>query len=106
MSKHATGNEAERTKELVSSIAKRRDELKKADPPRQITGRQILWVVRKYFQVHDNERVQFELAALMELEYPGDANLGKFKDRWDHMVRHLRTALTDRDTEGILVKKI
>ena len=106
MSKHTTGHEAEKNRELVSTLVKRRDELKKAMPPTQITGRQLLFVVRKFYQIHEKERVQYELSSLMDLDYPGDAQMGPFKDRWDHMVRHLRTKLSDHDKEGILVKKL
>ena len=90
----------------MGTLVKRRDELKKAMPPQQVTGRQLLYVVRTFYQIHDKERVQFELSTLMDLEYPGDAQMGKFKDHWDHMVRHLRTKLSDHDKEGILVKKL
>ena len=106
LSKHTTGHEADKNKELVSTLTKRRDELRRATVPRQIRGRQLLLLVRQFFRIDDNERVQFELSALMDLEYPGDANMGTFKDQWDFMLRHLVTKLTDKDKQGILVKKI
>ena len=81
MTKHTTGPEAEKNKELVSTLLKRRDELKKAAPPRQVTGLQLLWLVKSFYQIHVNERVQFDLVAFMELEYPGDAEMGWFKRR-------------------------
>ena len=63
--------------------------------PKQITGLQYLWVIKHYFRIHDDERVTYELSALMNLEYPGDAKLGTFKDHWDRMVRKCVTRLTD-----------
>ena len=106
MTRHTTGSHAEQHKELVSNLTRRRDELKRASMPTQISGRQLLWIVRHYFQIHEKERVQYELSALIQLEYPGDSQMGPFKDRLDHMFRHCRTNLSDRDKEGILVAKL
>jgi len=66
----------------------------------------MIFLVRQFFRVHDTEKVSFELSALIALEYPGDANMGWFKDRFDLMLRHCRTKLEDRDKEGILVNKL
>jgi len=74
--------------------------------PKQISGLQIIFLVRSFYRVHDTEKVSFELSALMELEYPGDANMGWFKDRFDTMLRHCRTKLEDKDKEGVLVAKL
>ena len=108
--KHLVGSEAEKNKELVSSLLKKRDELRKpSDPlamPVQITGLQLIFCVKQYFRIHDNERVTFELSALTDLEYSGDAKLGVFKDHWDKMVRNCVTQLSDRDKLGILEKKL
>ena len=110
MSKHMAGHVAESNKELVSALQKRRDELRKpASPaamPVQITGVQLILLVRQFFRIHDGERVQYELSTLMDLAYPGDAKLGWFKDKWDYMVRNCVTPLSDRDKQGILVKKL
>ena len=106
LSKHMTGSEAERNRELVSSLTKRRDELRKADSPMQIRGRQLIYLIRQFYQIDDAQRVSFELSALMDLEYPGDSNMGPFKDQWDFMLRHCITKLSDKDKQGILVKKL
>ena len=42
----------------------------------------------------------------MDIEYPGDARMAEFEDRWDFVVRHLRTRFNEADLEGILVKKL
>ena len=42
----------------------------------------------------------------MDLGYPGDDRMGSFKSRWDYMVRHCITQLSDRDMEGMLVRKL
>ena len=35
------------------------------------------------YQIHANGRMQFELAALMDLEYLGDDKMRWLKDEWD-----------------------
>ena len=106
ISKHINGTETGRNAELVSSLQRRRDELRKDNVPRQIRGRQLLYAVRQFYGIRPNEHISFELSALMDLEYPGDAKLPEFKDRWDHMIRHLRTKLSKEDLESILVRKL
>ncbi len=106
ISKHINGTESGRNAELVSSLQRRRDELRKGNVPRQIRGRQLLYTVRQFYGIRPNEHISFELSALMDLEYPGDAKLPEFKDRWDHMIRHLRTKLSPEDLESILVRKL
>ena len=92
--------------ELVSKLNAKREELKRASTPRQITGRQLASVIRTYFRVDDAQVTTFELTALLNITYPGDARLGQFKDKWDHVVRNLRSPISDRDLEGILVTKL
>ena len=107
LTKYLVGKDAEKeNKELVSYTLKRRDELRKAAVPRQITGLQIIFLVKSFYRVHDTEKVSFELSALMELEYPGDGNMAVFKDKLDFTFRHLRTKLEDKDKEGIVVAKL
>ena len=106
LSKHTTGSEADKAKELVSTLVKKRDELRKARIPRQITGIQLMFLVKQFYRIDANKQVQFELSALMDLAYPGDAQLGPFKDKWDYMIRHCVTQLSDRDKQGILVQKL
>ena len=66
----------------------------------------MIYLVREFFRVHDTQETAFELSALMSLEYTGDASKAVFKDQWDHMVRHLRTKLSDRGTQGIFLTKL
>ena len=42
----------------------------------------------------------------MVLEYTGDAHKAAFKHRWSHLLRQLRTHLSDRVNEGILGQKL
>ena len=91
---------------LISRLHKRRDELRQADDPVQITGLQMIHVIRDFFRIGAGETVQYELGALMELSYPGDAKLGPWKDRWDKMMRHLTTKLTDADKLSMFRKKL
>ena len=52
-----------------------------------------------------DECVTFELSALMDIAYSGDARMGKCKTSWDHIIRNLRSPLTDRDLASIFVNK-
>ena len=105
MSKRMSSKEAEQCKELVSFLTKRRDELKKAAVPKQITGLQLVWLTRHYYRIQDTDTVQYELSALMGLEYSGDRNMGRWKDHWDKMLRHCKTKLGEKDKEGIFIAK-
>ena len=64
--------------------------------PQQITGLQMIYLIRRFFQIGDTEETSFELTALMALEYPGDANVGQFKGPWGCMMAHDRTRLSDK----------
>ena len=56
ISKSLGGKDAEHVKDLVSHIHQKRDELRKAAMPRQITGLQMLYLVRSFYRVHDTEK--------------------------------------------------
>ena len=103
MSKHTTGKEGDAHKELTSALLKKRDELKRSSDPRCITGRQMLWTVRDFYRINDNVETTFELGTVMHLTYPGDAQLGKFKDTVDKLFRSIQTKLTDKDKAGIMI---
>ena len=81
------GSTADKLPELVSFLSKRRDELRRAATAQQISGLQMIYLVKQFYQINERDRVTYELASLMEFAYPGDAKLGWFKDRWDKMVR-------------------
>ena len=94
VSKHMTGSEADKHKDLVSVLCKRRDELREpADGamPQQIKGVQYLWLIKHYFRIHDDDKGTYEFSAIMALEYSGDAKLGSWKDHWGMMVRRCVT---------------
>ena len=63
-------------------------------------------LVKRFYRVYDNERITYELPSLMQLEYPGDAELPEFKKGKGRMVRHLRTPLAMRDLESIYFANI
>ena len=106
VTKHMAGGEKEKNKKLVSHLEKRRQEMARKAEPEQISGPQLIWLIKHYYMIHDTERVQYELSSLMDLTYPGDAQLSWWKDHVDHMLRNLVTPLADRDQFGILSKKL
>ena len=79
VTRHMSGGEKEKNKKLVTYLEKRRQEMAREAPPRQISGLQFVWLIKRYFMIHDTERVQYELSSLMEVEYPGDAQLDTWK---------------------------
>ena len=66
----------------------------------------MVFLVKQFYQIHEKYRVTYELSALMEFDYPGDAKLAWWKDHWDKMVRHCVTRLSDRDKLGMVVKRL
>ena len=76
ITKHTVGTEAAKNPDLVSRMTAKREELKRGSPPRQITGRQLTWVVRRFFNVTDgNRKASFELSTLLAIVWPGDAKM-------------------------------
>ena len=107
ITKHTVGSEASKNPDLVSKLVAKREELKRKPRPVQISGRQLMWVVRRFFRVDDGStKTTFELSTLMAISWPGDAKISYFKDRWDHIVRNLRSPISDRDLEELLVSKV
>ena len=107
ITKHTIGAEAQKNPDLVSKLIAVREELKRGPCPRQITGRQLVWTIRHFFRIDDdNAKTSFELTTLLAITWPGDAKMGQFKARWDHIVRNLRSPLSKRDLEDILVPKL
>ena len=104
--KFTNGDHSGRLKELIDSILSKAEEQMQATPPRQIKGRQILFLIREFFQVNAGKRVTFELRSLIEINYWGDANLAAWKAKWDDMVRNLRSPLSAEQLEEIYITKL
>ena len=77
-------------KQLVNTILAKSEELKRAMPRRQIKGRQIVLLIRQFFEVKEDRRIQYEVTNLLDVTYSGDARMSQFKHSWDNMVRNLR----------------
>lgn len=80
MSKLLIGSTADKTLELVSLITKKRDVLKRAATPIQITGLQMLFLVKHFYQINEKDHVVFELSALIKFAYQGDAKIPWWKE--------------------------
>ena len=50
---------------LVSRLNKRRDELRRAAKPRQITGLQLVFLIREFYKIGEGETVTYEISALV-----------------------------------------
>ena len=63
LTKNTSGSDAEKHKDLVDVIlAKAEEELKGAMPRRQIKGRQLILLIRRFYEVKKDRRIQYELA--------------------------------------------
>jgi hypothetical protein len=104
ISTHVTGEAAEKLP-LVAMIIARQEEYEETHD-RPMTGRQLVFVVRQYFEVRQDERITYDLSDLMDLTYPGDHAMEYFLERWDDMVRNLRRGLDEGELETMFYRKI
>ena len=88
-------------KQLVNTILARSEELKRAMPRRQIKGRQIVLLVRQFFEVKEDRRIQYEITNLLDVTYSGHARMSQFKYSWDNMVRNLRCNILVREPKTL-----
>ena len=90
ISKHCLGAEADKNRDLVQHLDKKREELElEGDIPRQITGMQLVWLIHRFYRIHESSQVSYDLCVLQDLTYPGDAKLASWKDQLDGIIRHL-----------------
>ena len=80
--------------------------LKKLVPPKPLKGRQVLHLVKTFFEVDADQGLTFELTSLIDLQYGGDAKLAPWKSHWDNMLRNQRNPVTPGQAEEIFLKKI
>ena len=73
----------------------------RAMPRRQIKGRQIVLLVRQFFEVKEDRRIQYEVTNLLDVTYSGDARMSQFKYSWDNMVRNLRCNILVRESKTL-----
>ena len=107
ITKHTTGSGTSKANDkLVSSLNKKRHELSREALPKMLSGLQYVWLIKRFFRIHETKRVQYELSALTGLEYPGDAQLSTWKNNLDHLLLNLVTKLEDKDKFGIITQKL
>jgi hypothetical protein len=104
ISTHITGEAAEKVP-LVAMIVARQEEYEETHD-RPMTGRQLVLIVRQYFEVRQDERITYDLSDLMDLTYPGDHAMEYFAERWDDMVRNMRRGMDEGELETIFYRKI
>jgi hypothetical protein len=104
ISTHITGEAAEKLP-LVAMIVARQEEYEETHD-RPMTGRQLVLIVRQYFEVRQDERITYDLSDLMDLTYPGDHAMEYFAERWDDMVRNMRRGMDEGELETIFYRKI
>ena len=100
LTKNASGD-ADRPKEVMLAILAQSEELKRAMPRKQIKGRQIVLLVRQYFEVKEDRRIQYELTNLLDVKYSGDARMSQFKYSWGNMLRNLRSNILTQEPKTL-----
>ena len=104
LSKLTTGDSFQKNRELCDMILSKTEELQLQG--RLIAGRQMLHIVRPFYEVRDNKRITFDLRSVMDDVWLGDAKLAQWKNHWDDMVRNQRSPLTEDQLREIYIEKI
>jgi hypothetical protein len=104
ISSYITGEAAEKLP-LVAMIIARQEEYEETND-KPMTGRQLVMLIRQYFEVRQDEKITYDLSDLMDLVFPGDHAIESFADRWDDMVRNMRRSLDDGELEHMFSPKI
>ena len=104
--RYTTGPEAEKVKDLIDEILMQSKGMIQAKPPTQIRGRQILHIIRTFYDFKNAKRMTFELRTLMELPYWGDGKLATWKRHWDNMCQNQRTPLSEPQKEELFIENI
>ena len=104
ISTHITGEAAEKIPLVAMIIARGRSMKRPHDRP--MFGRELVLIVRQYFEVRQDERITYDLSDLIDLTYPGDHAMEYFAERWDDMVRNMRRSLDEGELETMFFRKI
>ena len=91
LTKYITGDVANKHRELADEITKATDRAQHRKIP--LRGRQILYIIRTFYQIDSEKRIQYSMHNLMSIEYPGDAQMSKFLRSWDHMLSNMQDNL-------------
>ena len=102
-SPHISRGEAAEKLLLVATIIARQEEYEETHD-RPMTGRQLVLIVRQYFEVRQDEKITYDLSDLIDLSYPGDHAVEHFAERWDDMVRNMPRVLDDGELETMLYR--
>ena len=89
LAKNAASSDTDKQRDLVNTILAKSEELKRAMPRRQIKCRKSVLLIRQYFEVKEDRRIQYEVTNLLDVTYSGDARMSQFKYSWDN--RNLRS---------------
>ena len=82
-------------------ILAKAEELKRAMPRRQIKGRQLILLIRRFYEVKKDRRIQYKLTNLLDVTYPGDARMAQFKSSWDNMLRNMRSNVLTQEPKTL-----
>ena len=85
----------------MQAILAKSEELKRAMSKRQIKGRQIVLLVRQFFEVKEDRRIQYRLKTCGREVYSGDARMLQFKYSWDNMILNLRSNILTQEPKTV-----
>jgi len=69
-------------------------------------GRQLLHIIRSFYEIQPEEKDMFDLKVLWDLQYWGDAKLHPWKSHWDYLLRMQREPPTDRTLRSFFPLKL
>ena len=108
--KNSSGDQYFKHQDLMDTIARESRRVKRrfADEgiDRTIRGRQILWIIRDFHGVDAGKRTLFNIKALTDYVWSGDAHLVRWKLHWDYMIENQKTPLDDEQILPIFLEKI
>ena len=100
----AASQESAKCADLTAEMHKETDRMWHMEPARQIRGRQLLHVIRSFYEVKASKRDTFELKHLHEMKFWGDQNLSAWKLHWDDMVEHQRVKPSSEQLEDMYLE--
>ena len=101
LGKVQTAPSAKGAHDLVAEIGRKVDEEFKIG--KEPSGRQILHIIKSFYEVKAEKRDFFELRHLHEFTFWGDSRLHEWKIRWDDLVRNQRVKQDDLVLEQIFI---
>ena len=103
--KNQTGAGYAKHKTLMDMIRAKAKTMRRVDGS-TIRGRQMLIVIKNFYAVVADEKVSFDITALVDYKWQGDDVLPEWKIHWDWMVNNQEVPLAHKQIERIFYLKL